>query len=158
MAGADFETAAPRTVFGPAPVARQAIARLEVVTAGRSLVPVTDAINRWLSSVQAVEGLLTVFLRHTSASLTIQENADPAARADLLDAYDRLVPTDAPWRHSLDGPADMAGHVKSALTGVSLAIPVVHGRADLGTWQGIFVIEHRLESHRRDVTLHYIGT
>ncbi|WP_334176088.1 secondary thiamine-phosphate synthase enzyme YjbQ [Pseudoxanthobacter sp.] len=158
MSGSEFEGTHPRTVFGPAPVGRQAIARMDVITQGRSLTAVTDPINRWLSSVQAVEGLLTVFLRHTSASLTIQENSDPNARDDLLDAYDRLVPTEGHWRHSLDGPEDMAGHVKSALTGVSLAIPVVHGRTDLGTWQGIFVIEHRLESHRRDLTLHYIGT
>ncbi|SHO63617.1 secondary thiamine-phosphate synthase enzyme [Pseudoxanthobacter soli DSM 19599] len=147
-----------KTVFGPGLASRQAIARVEVPTTGRGMVDISGLVDRWLTSVQAVEGLLTVFLRHTSASLAVQENADPSASADLMDAYDRLVPMDWNWRHSLDGPADMAAHVKSALTGVNLAIPVVHGRADLGTWQGIFVVEHRLEGHRRDVTLHYLGT
>ncbi|WP_208948328.1 secondary thiamine-phosphate synthase enzyme YjbQ [Segnochrobactrum spirostomi] len=147
-----------KTVYGPASDLRQAIARMEVQTTGRGMVDITAPIDRWLASIKAVEGLLTLLLRHTSASLTIQENSDGNARADLMDAYDRLVPEGQTWRHSLEGPDDMPAHVKSALTGVHLSVPVVHGRVDLGTWQGLYVFEHRTAAHRRGVTLHYIGS
>ena len=105
-----------------------------------------------LSSIRV--GLLHVFILHTSASLTINENADPDVLADLVDALDRLAPENAGWRHDAEGPDDMPAHVKAALTSVSLSIPVMDGRAALGTWQGIFVAEHRARGHERRVAAH----
>jgi secondary thiamine-phosphate synthase enzyme len=99
-----------------------------------------------------------MFLRHTSASLVIQENADPDVRADLGAALDRLAPADAGWIHDTEGPDDMPAHVKTMLTGVSLHIPVRAGAPDIGTWQGIYLAEHRTRPHRRQVALHYVGT
>lgn len=142
----------------PSPALRQAMTRLDVATRPRGLTDVTAAIDRWLASVGAGEGLLTVFLRHTSASLTIQENASPEVLPDLVDALDRLAPRSHPWRHDLEGDDDMPAHVKTTLTGVSLAIPVAAGRMDLGTWQAVWVVEHRDTGHRRSATLHYLGT
>ncbi|KQT85773.1 secondary thiamine-phosphate synthase enzyme YjbQ [Aurantimonas sp. Leaf443] len=129
-----------------------------VETPGRALVEVTQQIARRLTGARVGDGLLTVFIRHTSASLLIQENADPDVRLDLLDALDRLAPEDAPYVHAEEGPDDMPAHVKTALTGVSLAIPVLGGRMALGTWQGIYVAEHRARGHRRDLVLHFAGT
>lgn len=137
---------------------RQAVGRLTVTTRGRSMHPIARDIDRWLGAEDARDGLLTVFLRHTSASLTIQENASPEVLPDLLDALDRLAPRDHPWRHDLEGDDDMPAHVKSTLTGVSLGIPVRDGRLDLGTWQTVWVIEHRDHGHRRELSLHYLGT
>lgn len=137
---------------------RQATTRLDVVTRPRGLIDVTAAIDRWLAAIGAGEGLLTVFLRHTSASLTIQENASPEVLPDLVDALDRLAPRGSHWRHDLEGDDDMPAHVKTSLTGVSLAIPVIAGRMDLGTWQAVWVWEHRDTAHRRTATLHYLGT
>lgn len=137
---------------------RQAMARLTVPTRGRGMTDISGALDEWLDEIGAGDGLATLFLRHTSASLTIQENADPDVQADLLDALDRLAPETAPWRHVMEGPDDMPAHVKAALTDVSLSIPVVGGRADRGTWQGIYVVEHRARPHRRTATLHYSGT
>ncbi|MEJ1157019.1 secondary thiamine-phosphate synthase enzyme YjbQ [Prosthecomicrobium sp. N25] len=133
-------------------------ARLVVGTAGRGFVPITAAVDGWLAAARAGTGLVTLFLRHTSASLTIQENTDPDVLADLADALDRLAPADARWRHALEGPDDMPAHVKASLTGVSLAVPVVAGRMDLGTWQAVYVVEHRASPHRRTLTIHYAGT
>lgn len=137
---------------------RQEMARLTVPTSGRGCVEITGAVDAWLAEAGAGDGLLTLYLRHTSASLTIQENADPDVQADLIDALDRLAPETAPWRHVMEGADDMPAHVKAALTDVSLSIPVVDGRTDRGTWQGIYVLEHRARPHRRVVTLHYLGT
>ncbi len=137
---------------------RQEMARLTVPTAGRGCTEITGTVEAWLAEAGAGNGLLTLYLRHTSASLTIQENADPDVQADLLDALDRLAPETAPWRHVMEGADDMPAHVKSALTDISLSIPVVDGRADRGTWQGIYLVEHRARPHRRTVTLHYLGT
>lgn len=137
---------------------RQAMTRLDVVTRPRGLTDVTARIDDWLTEIAAGDGLLTVFLRHTSASLTIQENASPEVLPDLVDALDRLAPRGRHWRHDLEGDDDMPAHVKTSLTGVSLAIPVLGGRLDLGTWQAVWVWEHRDTGHRRTATLHYLGT
>lgn len=107
---------------------------------------------------QGEDGALFLFIRHTSASLVVQENADPDVRRDLVSALDRLVPTDAPWVHDVEGPDDMPAHVKTMLTGVSLHIPVVGGALALGTWQGIFIAEHRARPHRREIVLQFIGS
>ena len=141
----------------PSTSLRQAIGRLSVETRGRAMLDVTRAIDDWLAGHAAREGLLTVFVRHTSASLTIQENASPEVRPDLVEALDRLAPRDHRWRHDLEGADDMPAHVKTTLTGVSLAIPVLGGRLDLGTWQAVYVMEHRDRGHRRELTLHFVG-
>ncbi len=135
----------------------QALGRLVVETRGRTLRDVTAELDAWLGEVGAGDGLLTVFLRHTSASLTVQENASPEVLPDLVDALDRLAPRDAPWRHDLEGADDMPAHVKTTLTGVSLAIPTRAGRMDLGTWQAVYVVEHRDRGHRRELSLHWLG-
>jgi secondary thiamine-phosphate synthase enzyme len=101
---------------------------------------------------------LLIYLRHTSASLTIQENADPDVQIDLVTALDRLAPEDAPWVHDVEGPDDMPAHVKAMLSGVSLQVPVVAGKIALGTWQGIFLVEHRRRPHSREIIFQYIGS
>ena len=101
---------------------------------------------------------MLIYLRHTSASLTIQENADPDVQTDLVAALDRLAPQDAPWIHDTEGPDDMPAHVKAMLTGVSLQVPVLQGRLALGTWQGLYLIEHRRRPHRREVLFQFIGS
>jgi secondary thiamine-phosphate synthase enzyme len=106
----------------------------------------------------AGEGVLLVYLRHTSASLTIQENADADVQADLIVALDRLAPEDAPWVHDVEGPDDMPAHVKAMLTGVSLHVPVMNGKLALGTWQGLYLVEHRRAPHSREVVLQFIGS
>ncbi len=131
---------------------------LVVDTDGRGFVDITSRVLAWLDEIGAGEGLLTVFVRHTSASLTIQENADPDVRSDLLDMLERLAPENAGYRHTIEGPDDMPAHIKSMLTSVSLSIPVVAGRSALGTWQGIYLVEHRQKPHRRTVILHFVGT
>ena len=114
--------------------------------------------QRWLADIGARDGLLTLFIRHTSASLLIQENADPDVQTDLIDALERLAPRDRAYVHDVEGPDDMPAHIKSALTATSLSIPVQAGRMLLGTWQGIYVVEHRDRPHRREVVLHFLGT
>src|SRR5262245_57239898 len=131
---------------------------LAVDTRGIGLVDVTAEVRGWLGSIAARDGLLTLFIRHTSASLLIQENADPDVQTDLVAALDRLAPRDAPYVHDVEGPDDMPAHIKTALTATSLAIPVRSGRMLLGTWQGIYVAEHRDKPHRREMILHYLGT
>ena len=101
---------------------------------------------------------MLLFLRHTSASLTIQENADPDVQTDLVSALDRLAPQDAPWIHDVEGPDDMPAHVKAMLTGVSLQVPVTQGKLALGTWQGIYLIEHRRAPHSREIVLQFTGS
>jgi len=130
---------------------------LTVETKGEGFVEITHDLGGWLRQTGANEGLVTLFLRHTSASLTIQENADPSVCADLLDALRRLAPADHPYRHDIEGPDDMPSHIRAMLTAVSLQIPVVAGTPLLGTWQGIFVIEHRAAPHRREVAVHFLG-
>lgn len=141
---------------GPAP--RQAVARFEVETRGPSLTDVTASVAAALEPSGVGHGLATVFCRHTSASLTIQENASPEVLRDLVDALDRLAPRDAGWRHDLEGPDDMPAHVKTMLTGASVAVPVVDGRLALGTWQAIYLVEHRDRPHRRELIVHVTGS
>jgi secondary thiamine-phosphate synthase enzyme len=138
-------------------IVRQAAGRLVVETRGRDFVEITEEAARWIAASGIRTGLLTVFCRHTSASLTIQENADPDVRTDLLAALDRLAPRNAAYVHRLEGPDDMPAHIRTMLTGASLSIPVVGGRMALGTWQGLYLIEHRDRPHRREVALHLFG-
>lgn len=138
-------------------VTKQAVGRITVATRGRRMENVTSEIEAWLREEGAREGLVTVFIRHTSASLTIQENADPDVQADLLDAFDRLAPERAGYRHDAEGPDDMPSHIKAVLSDTSLSVPVVDGRMELGTWQGIYVIEHRAHSHQRTLSLCFQG-
>ncbi|MDJ1157990.1 secondary thiamine-phosphate synthase enzyme YjbQ [Chelatococcus sp. SYSU_G07232] len=140
---------------GPAPV--QALARLIVETRGPGFVEITSDVARWLAGTAVREGLLTVFCRHTSASLTIQENADPDVRTDLMTALDGLAPRHAHYIHRTEGPDDMPAHIRGMLTGVSLAIPITSACMALGTWQGIYLIEHRDAPHRRELILHVAG-
>jgi secondary thiamine-phosphate synthase enzyme len=131
------------------------IHRLEIQTRGKGLYPFTREIAAWVASKKINTGLLTVFIQHTSASLVIQENADPDVTLDLADFFERLAPEDdSRYRHSTEGPDDMPAHIRSALTQTSLSIPVVDGRMALGTWQGIYVFEHRSEPQRRSIVLH----
>lgn len=136
----------------------QAIGRLAIDTRGEGFLDITSHVSGWLSDRNCRDGLLTLFLRHTSASLTIQENADPDVQSDLVTALRRVAPEDAGWVHHAEGPDDMPAHVKTMLTGVNLAIPVDGGRMMLGTWQGIYLIEHRARPHRRELALHFLGT
>jgi secondary thiamine-phosphate synthase enzyme len=136
---------------------RQALDVLIVPTASAGLHPVTPAIAAWVAAQGIGRGLLTVFCRHTSASLLIQENADPNVLADLCDFFRRLAPEAARYRHSAEGPDDMPAHLRAALTQTHLAIPVDRGRMLLGTWQGIYLFEHRAAAHRRELALHLVG-
>jgi secondary thiamine-phosphate synthase enzyme len=136
---------------------RQALESFTIDTKGPGFTDVTGETERRLAELGAREGLLTLFIRHTSASLTIQENADPAVLRDLDETLDRLAPRDRHWHHSSEGPDDMPGHVKAMLTSTSLAVPVRGGRLALGTWQGIYLIEHRDRPRRREIVMHFIG-
>lgn len=131
--------------------------RLAVQTSGRGFVDLTAEIARFVRDAGAIEGTVTLFIRHTSASLTIQENADPSVLADLITALDRLAPEDAGWCHDTEGPDDMPAHVKTMLTATSLQIPVLKRELMLGTWQAIYLIEHRLRPHRREIVLQFTG-
>lgn len=135
-----------------------ASALLAVETSGEGFFEITREVSRFLQHAKAHSGTLLLFLRHTSASLVIQENADPDARIDLVTALERLAPADAGWVHQTEGPDDMPAHVKSMLDGVSLHVPVIDGELGLGTWQGIYVAEHRAAPHRREVMLQFIGS
>ncbi|MEM7042835.1 MAG: secondary thiamine-phosphate synthase enzyme YjbQ [Pseudomonadota bacterium] len=137
---------------------RQAREVLDIETVGQRFYEFTDRIRTFVGRAAIDTGLLTVFLHHTSASLMIQENADPTVQEDFLSFFKRLVPEDGrSYRHGYEGPDDMPAHIKSALTTVQLVIPVSGGRLDLGTWQGVYLVEHRYQPHRRRVTLHLIG-
>lgn len=130
---------------------------LTVRTTGRSFTDLTGEARRFIDQEQAVHGALLVFVRHTSASLCIQENADPTVQSDLLRALDLLAPEDSGWQHDDEGPDDMPAHVKALLSGVSLQVPVIEQRLALGTWQAIYLIEHRARPHRREVVLQFTG-
>ena len=136
----------------------QHLETLEIETPGRAMIDISSEIGRRLNATGVCDGLLTVFIRHTSASLAIQENADPDVQHDLLMALDRLAPETLPYEHRIEGPDDMPAHVKSVLTGASLQVPVKNGRTMLGTWQGIYVVEHRARPHLRQIVLHFLGT
>jgi secondary thiamine-phosphate synthase enzyme len=135
-----------------------AAAELHIDTRGAGLVEFTREAADFLDRVGAGDGVLLAFLRHTSASLTIQENADPDVRRDLITALARLAPEDAGWVHDVEGPDDMPAHVKAMLTGVSLHVPVADGRMALGTWQGLYLVEHRRRPHAREVSLQFVGS
>ncbi|MGO4211812.1 secondary thiamine-phosphate synthase enzyme YjbQ [Terriglobus sp. 2YAB30_2] len=136
---------------------KQAAHKLEISTRGQGLYEFTSTINEWVGRQKMQTGLLTVFCRHTSASLLIQENADPTVRRDIKAYFDRLAPEDGPYDHNYEGPDDMPAHLKTALTQVQLSIPVMNDRLVLGTWQGIYLFEHRIHPHRREIVLHLIG-
>jgi len=137
---------------------RQAQETLTVSTRGQGLYEVTGDVVRWLRHQEPSQGLLTLFCRHTSASLAIQENADPDVCRDLETFFRRLVQEDPSlYRHTAEGPDDMPAHIRSALTSVQLTIPVHGGRLALGTWQGIYLFEHRNQPHPRSIVLHYLG-
>ncbi len=138
-------------------ITRQASGRLGVDTRGQGFTEITDAVAAWVSGTGIRHGLLTIFCRHTSASLLIQENADPDVRRDLLRAFDRLAPRNADYVHSTEGPDDMPAHIRTVISGVSLSIPVTESRMGLGTWQGIYLAEHRDRPHRRVLIIHLIG-
>ncbi len=132
-------------------------ATLTVKTSTAGFFEITAEAARFLDRIKARDGALLLFIRHTSASLVIQENADADVRTDLVTALSRLAPADAGWIHDVEGPDDMPAHVKSMLNGVSLHVPVSGGRMALGTWQGIYVAEHREHPHRREVVLQFLG-
>ncbi|MGH6739761.1 MAG: secondary thiamine-phosphate synthase enzyme YjbQ [Bradyrhizobium sp.] len=131
--------------------------QLAVQTRGGGFIDLTAEIEKFVSEAKAKEGAVTLFIRHTSASLTIQENADPSVLADLQTALARLAPENAGWTHDTEGPDDMPAHIKTMLTSVSLQIPVVNGEMALGTWQAVYLVEHRSQPHRREVVVQFIG-
>lgn len=133
-------------------------ASLHIDTPGAGIVEFTRDAADFLTKAKAGEGVLLAFLRHTSASLTIQENADPDVRRDLMTALTRLAPEDAGWVHDTEGPDDMPAHVKAMLTGISLHVPVAEGRMILGTWQGLYLVEHRRRPHGREIVLQFVGS
>jgi len=134
-----------------------ASATLTVPTSGEGFFEITRELAGFLKSAKARDGLLLLFLRHTSASLVIEENADPDVQVDLVTALDRIAPTNAAWVHDVEGPDDMPAHVKSMLDGVALHVPVADGALRLGTWQGVYVAEHRRAPHRREVIVQFVG-
>ena len=136
---------------------RQATDTLITQTNGPGLYEITHAVMEWCKKQEMEDGLLTLFIRHTSASLTIQENADPDVCHDLQDFFSRIAPENGPYRHSAEGPDDMPARIKTALTQTHLAIPLAPGRLVLGTWQGIYLFEHRNHRQRRQVAMHLLG-
>jgi secondary thiamine-phosphate synthase enzyme len=136
---------------------RQAAHNVTISTRGKGLYEFTSTLSEWIGSQKMQTGLLTIFCRHTSASLLIQENADPTVQRDIRAYFDRIAPEDGPYEHNYEGLDDMPAHLKTALTQVQLSIPVVNGRLVLGTWQGVYLFEHRVRPHRREIVLHLIG-
>ena len=136
---------------------RQSEGQLSVQTPGAGLLEVTHALADWLANITAETGLLTILIQHTSASLTIQENADPDVQAELLTFFQRIAPENGGYIHDAEGPDDMPAHIKSALTLTQISIPVSAGQMQLGTWQGVYVFEHRTRPHQRRLALHFIG-
>ena len=136
----------------------QAHHRLAIATEGQGFIDLTGRVRRWLSSAAASDGLLTIFVAHTSASLTIQENADPDVLRDLCGALDALAPRTRPYRHRSEGADDMPAHIRAMLTATSLGVPVIAGAPVLGTWQAIYLVEHRDAGRVRNVHLHFVGT
>jgi secondary thiamine-phosphate synthase enzyme len=135
-----------------------ATTKILVETRGEGFTEITSDVARFIADANAKDGALFLFMRHTSASLVIQENADADVRTDLVSALDRLAPADAGWIHDVEGPDDMPAHVKTMLTAVSLHVPVLDGALALGTWQGVYVAEHRARPHRREIMLQFIGS
>jgi secondary thiamine-phosphate synthase enzyme len=143
----------PSTITAPAIVS----SLLAVQTQGAGFTDLTAEVARFVKDAAAREGAVTLFIRHTSASLTIQENADPSVLDDLLTALHGLAPENAGWTHNTEGPDDMPAHIKTMLTATSLQVPVLQGELALGTWQAIYLIEHRARPHRREIVLQFIG-
>jgi secondary thiamine-phosphate synthase enzyme len=135
-----------------------ASAVLSVATSGEGFFEITRDVARFLEKIKARDGAVLLYLKHTSASLVIQENADPDVQTDLVTALKRLAPAHAGWVHDVEGPDDMPAHIKSMINGVSVQVPVAGGELALGTWQGIYVAEHRARPHRRDVILQFLGS
>jgi secondary thiamine-phosphate synthase enzyme len=131
---------------------------LTVRTSGTGFTDLTSEVTKFLRDAAAREGMVTLFIRHTSASLTIQENADPTVLVDLTTALNRLAPENAGWRHDTEGPDDMPAHIKTMLTATSLQVPVLQGALALGTWQAIYLVEHRARPHRREIVLQFAGS
>ena len=146
---ADVQSATPDLI---------ASARLTVETRGEEFIGITRDIAGFLQQVGAADGVLLAYLRHTSASLVIQENADPDVQTDLVTALRRIAPENAGWVHDTEGPDDMPAHIKAMVNGVSLHVPVKYGELALGTWQGIYVAEHRARPHRREIVLQFTGS
>ena len=136
---------------------RQASTSVKVRAPGPGLHPISDTVSRWVATQGMASALLTLLCRHTSASLLIQENAAPAARRDLENYFAGLAPEGGPYEHDDEGPDDMPAHLRSALTQTSLSIPVAHGRLMLGTWQGIYLFEHRRDPPEREIAMHLVG-
>jgi secondary thiamine-phosphate synthase enzyme len=136
---------------------RQAFHRLTVATKDKGLYDITREVRAWLSAQDLRDGLLSVFCRHTSASLLINENADPDVRADLAAYFERIAPEDGDYVHDAEGPDDMPAHIRTALTQTHLSVPVQGGELQLGTWQGLYLFEHRRAPQRRQIALHFIG-
>ena len=130
---------------------------LRVQTSGRGFLDLTGEIAKFVKEARAAEGQVTLFIRHTSASLTIQENADPSVLKDLTTTLDRLAPENAGWTHDAEGPDDMPAHVKTMLTATSLQIPVMEASLMLGTWQAIYLVEHRRRPHAREIVVQFVG-
>jgi secondary thiamine-phosphate synthase enzyme len=149
----------PPTRTPPSIVTADAIVSsvLTVQTQGAGFVDLTREVAKFLDDASAKEGALTLFIRHTSASLTVQENADPSVLDDLMTALDRLAPQNAGWTHDTEGPDDMPAHIRTMLTSTSLHIPVLGGKLALGTWQAVYLIEHRSRPHRREIVLQFAG-
>ncbi len=150
---------APPSRSAPSTVAATTITSslLAVETRGTGFIDITSEVAKFLREAGGREGVVTLFIRHTSASLTIQENADPSVLGDLTTALGRLAPENAGWVHDTEGPDDMPAHIKTMLTATSLQIPVLDGAMALGTWQGIYIVEHRARPHRREVVLQFTG-
>jgi len=135
-----------------------ASAVLTVATSGEGFFEITRDVVRFLEKIKARDGAVLIYLKHTSASLVIQENADPDVRTDLVTALKRLAPAHADWVHEVEGPDDMPAHIKSMLNGVSLQVPVAGGTLALGAWQGVYLAEHRARAHEREVMLQFLGS
>jgi secondary thiamine-phosphate synthase enzyme len=147
-----------RTPISSASISAIMSSILSVQTPGAGFIDLTAEVGKFVEDARAHDGVATLFIRHTSASLTIQENADPSVLRDLVTTLDRLAPEDAPWSHDAEGPDDMPAHVKTLLTATSLQVPVLRGKLALGTWQAIYLIEHRSRPHRREVVLQFTGS
>ena len=151
------QTIGPLEMLASGPVTRQASARLTIATRGQGFSDFTATVAAFARESGLTQGLVTVFCRHTSASLTIQENADPDVQADLMTALDGFAPRHSGYVHGSEGPDDMPAHIRTMVTDSALTIPLVDGRLALGTWQGVYLIEHRDRPHRREISLHVIG-
>ena len=157
QAGRNAGKIGPLDGFSAGPASRQASAQLTVATPGQGFSDLTEAVAAFVARSEIRTGLVSVFCRHTSASLTIQENADPDVRVDLMTALDGFAPRHGQYVHGMEGPDDMPAHIRTMLTDSGLTVPIRDGSLALGTWQGIYLIEHRDRGHRREIVLHAVG-